>query len=301
MPILITGHRGFVGNWLMAEAPCIPLADASGEMVDLRDRAKLFSTINDLHLRFDSVIHLAAQSSVPDSFRDPLTTYEVNFIGTQNLFEALRAVGFKGRVVYVSSADIYGNVGEEQLPISEEVPPQPMNPYAVSKASAELLCRYWAGTEAMDLIIARSFNHIGPGQSTRFALADFAKAIAEMKLGRRPPLLEVGDLDVTRDFTDVRDVVKAYLLLLQAGKGGQTYNVCSGKERHLNETVLQLGKLAKIDVQIKVDPSRLRKASQRRAVGSHSKLTQDTGWQPVITWEQTLNDMLDHFQKELTQ
>ena len=248
----------------------------------------------------DAVIHLAAQSSVPDAFRDPLATYQANFTGTHNLLAALKRSGFKGRFLYVSTAEVYGQTAETQLPVDEAAKVAALNPYAVSKLAAETLCDYWNRVEGIDIVIARPFNHIGPGQSPRFAIADFAKSIMEIKLGLREPVLSVGDLDVTRDFTDVRDVIAAYFLLLSKAERGATYNVCSGIERHMGEAVSTPTNLADVQISIQQDAGRMRKASQRRSCGNNARLTAHTGWQAEIEWHKSLKDILNDWESKLT-
>src|SRR5262249_48752052 len=149
-----------------------------------------------------AVIHLAAQSFVPASFAHPLETYEINFLGTYSLLEALKAAGFKGRFLFVGSGDAYGVVRPEDLPIGEEHPLRPRSPYAVSKAAAEALCYQWSRSESFEIVMTRSFNHIGPGQSDRFVVSDFARQVVEIRKGQRRPQISTGDIEVTRDFTD---------------------------------------------------------------------------------------------------
>jgi len=295
MKILITGHRGFVGSYLIEDPDCVPLADENGQPVNLLDLSGLDDAI--ARIRPDAVIHLAGQSFVPDAVRDPVATYNANFIGTQNLLAALRKSSFGGRFVFVSSADVYGVVPESELPILETREPRPLNPYAVSKRAAEMLCEYWCRAEGLDLVIARAFNHIGPRQSTRFAIADFARTISLIRLERQPPVLDVGDLDITRDFTDVRDVIAAYRLLLTQGQRGNIYNVCSGTERHLGGIVNDLAELAGVRITLRTDPARQRKVEQRRACGSSEKLQLHTGWQPRINWRDSLASTLHYWEQ----
>ena len=299
MNLLVTGHTGFVGQHLTARTGAAGLVDEVGLAIDITNPSAVRAAVE--RIRPDAVIHLAARAFVPDSVRDPLGTYDVNFLGTQHLLSALKASGFAGRVLYVSSADLYGAVEDGQLPIREDQPLRPLNPYAVSKIAAETLCGYFARAEHLDVVIARPFNHIGPGQSTRFALADFSQSIAEMALGRRAPLLAVGDLDVTRDFSDVRDVIEAYLLLLAKGRSGEVYNVCSGAERNLGDIGRRLAEVAGVPLRLEVDPARLRGASQKRSFGDNGKLRHDTGWAPAIAFDDTLQDMLNHCTKALEQ
>jgi GDP-4-dehydro-6-deoxy-D-mannose reductase len=297
MGILVTGHRGFVGGWMLKDKRCVGLDNAAGEGIDLLDVPALVEAV--ARIKPVAVVHLAAQSAVPESFANPAATFNNNVIGTQNLLQALKLSGFSGRFLFVSTAEVYGQSLSETIPTDETCALKPLNPYAVSKVAAEALCNYWNRVEGLEIIIARPFNHIGPGQSTRFAIADFAHAIAAMSLGQKPPVLPVGDLDVTRDFTDVRDVISAYHQLLETGTPGETYNVCSGTEQNMQQAVQTLARLAGVKIDIQVDTARLRKSGQRRACGSSRKLMQQTSWHPQIDWETSLNDILNHWKQQL--
>jgi GDP-4-dehydro-6-deoxy-D-mannose reductase len=298
--LLVTGWDGFVGNTLQQMVGAdnfhkfelvIPSCP-----IELRDPASVTQAVRET--KPDYVIHLAAQSFVPASIADPRTTYEVNFFGTLNLLEALQAEHFTGRLIYVSSGDVYGLVPSEALPISESRSVQPRNPYAVSKAAAEMLCCQWVQTNGFDIVLVRPFNHIGPGQSDRFVVSDFAKQIVECKLKLREPLLSVGATDTTRDMTDVRDVVQAYLLLLEKGVKGDIYNVCSGREQSIGEILEKLMKLAQVNCRIVQDTARMRPAEQKRMYGSFEKLNQQTGWTPTIHIDQSLQDILRYWESE---
>ena len=199
--------------------------------------------------------------------------------------------------MFVGSGDSYGLVSETDLPITEALPLRPRNPYAVSKVAAEALCYQWSQTEPFSLVMTRSFNHIGPGQSERFVVSDFAKQVIEIKKGRREPILNVGDIDVTRDFTDVRDAAAAYALLLERGHNGESYNVCCGAERSLRSLLERLLQLANVEARIVQDAARLRVSEQRRVRGSDAKLHRDTGWEPTITLDQSLNDILQYWEE----
>ncbi|MGK9450997.1 GDP-mannose 4,6-dehydratase [Acidithiobacillus caldus] len=293
MKLLLTGANGFVGRYVQAALPCVPLPDG----LDLRDRQALSAFVAEL--RPNAVIHLAAQSFVPAAFENPRETFDINFTGTLNLLEALQAAKFRGRMLFVGSGDTYGQVPEADLPVREEYPLHPRNPYAVSKVAAEALCYQWSQTSGFEIVMVRPFNHIGPGQSPRFVLADFARQVTEIRLGRRVPVLQAGDIDVTRDFTDVRDVVRAYGLLLERGRNGEVYNVCSGREYRIRDLLQQLLTLAGVAAAIEQDPGRLRRAEQRRMVASFAALQRDTGWQPAIPLEQSLQDVLNDWEKTL--
>jgi len=288
--LLITGSSGFVGQWCL-RAPIDPkhwtLVPTSPAM-DLTDLASIQAELADA--KPDAVLHLAGQSFVPASFEDPQATLETNLIGTLHLLQALKATGFRGRLVYVSSADVYGQQSADQMPIPETRLALPRNPYAVSKLAAEALCRQWHFSEGLDAVIARPFNHIGPGQDPRFVVSGMARQFATMASGQQQPRLVVGNLDVSRDFTDVRDVVQAYFNLLQAGEAGETYNICSGRATALRDVVATLSRISGVYPDIEVDPARLRANEQTIAFGYATRIQQATGWRTNFALEQSLTD-----------
>ena len=294
-PLLVTGLTGFVGSHLAAQAGAADLCK-NGQFVDLREFVQVAAAVD--ALRPQAVIHLAAQSSVARSLQDPAETYAINFTGTLNLLTALRDSGFRGRMLYVGSGDIYGRVAESLLPVTEDVPQRPRNPYAVSKVAAEALCYQWSQSGPFEIVMARPFNHIGAGQGVQFAVADFARQIVAFREGRGTPRLTVGDIQATRDFTDVRDIVRAYLELLRTGRSGEAYNVCSGVERSLREIIDGLFQASGVTMEVEVDPQRLRPSEQRRMCGSFDKLRRHTGWQPGIAMRQTLQDILDYWDRK---
>ena len=296
MKLLLTGADGFVGSALCRERACIALADEGGN-IDLRDAERLRRAV--ARLKPDAVIHLAAQSFVPASFANPRETYEVNFLGTLNLLEALKDAGFTGRLLFVGSGDAYGIVAPEDLPVDEVHPLRPRSPYAVSKVAAEALCYQWSQTEAFEIVMTRSFNHIGPGQSERFVVADFARQVVAIRKGLLSPMIHTGDIDVTRDFTDVRDVVQAYLVLLERGRRGEVYNVCSGREHSIRDVLTELMALAGVVAAVEKDPLRLRGAEQRRVCGSPRKLERDTGWTQRYSLKTSLTDILSDWEARL--
>lgn len=295
--LLVSGVAGFVGRHALARWPqATGLTNNAGE-IDIRDKAALLRHFsNELP---ETVLHLAALSFVPDSFKAPETTFEVNFLGTLRLLEALAESGFKGRFLFVSTGDAYGMVPVESLPILETRPLRPRSPYAVSKAAAEALCFQWSQTGPFEVIMARPFNHIGVGQATTFAISDFARQIAEIAAGKQAPVLNTGDIDVTRDFTDVGDVLHAYDLLLKKGHNGEVYNVCSGAERSVRSLIERLLELSGVKAEIVKDPSRFRPSEQPRVRGSHEKLTQHTGWQPEIPIDETLLNLYRYWEHEI--
>ncbi len=302
--LLVTGNTGFVGQALASWLPTSPWAQRFEMVVppvgfDLRDPAQVAACI--AGAQADCVLHLAAQSFVPASFKNPAATLAVNVGGTLNLLQALGAAAFKGRFLYVSSADVYGAVESGSLPVTEKHMPVPRNPYAVSKAAAELLCQQWHLTEGMDVLIARPFNHTGPGQDARFVLPGFAQRIAQILAGTAEPRFETGNLEVTRDFCDVRDVMDAYMMLLDSGHAGEIYNVCSGVERKVGDLLRGMLARAGIDASIVIDPARLRPNEQVRMVGSSAKLHEHTGWKPHCDFDATLTDMVAWWQAKGTE
>jgi len=299
--LLVTGRHGFVGGviaqtlvrtkhraWTLADIP---------HDFDLRDAAATQRLI--AAARPDAVVHLAAQSAVPESFRDPETTLQVNVMGTLHLLQALSANAFKGRLLFVGTGDVYGFVPESELPVAETRLPRPSNPYAVSKLAAESLCWQWHSSTGLEIVLARPFNHIGPGQSERFAVSDFARQIAEIKLGRQQPIIRTGDLAVTRDFTDVRDVVEGYFALLQHGVAGEIYNICSGIEYTLQSLLDELIALAGVSVQIQAEPARMRTAEQRRMRGDPHKIHAISGWHATMPIHESLRNTLQLWEGEL--
>lgn len=291
--LLVTGLNGFVGGHLqalLASMPDGPWQLVAGKPYDLLDSASLDAWLQDDCP--DAVIHLAGQTFVPEAFRDPQRTLQVNLLGTLNLLQALKRRGFCGTFLYVSSGDVYGQVEEANLPISECLAPRPRNPYAVSKVAAELLCQQWSYNEPWRIMVARPFNHIGPGQGEAFVIPSMARQLIRVRQGLQPAQLEVGDVDVTRDFLDVRDVLQAYLALLECGRSGEIYNVCSGVERRVRDLIEQMAGLAGVEVELLQDASRMRLSEQRRVVGCSKKLQQETGWKPGISITETLQSVL---------
>jgi GDP-4-dehydro-6-deoxy-D-mannose reductase len=269
--IFVTGAKGFVGSHLPG------VLSFTGDLRDFDQVKKEMASVKP-----SSVIHLAAQSHVGYALKNPKETYEVNFLGTFHLLEALREVGFQGRFLYVSSADVYES---KERPLKETDRTNPMNPYSVSKAAAEMLCLQ---EKAFDVIIARPFNHIGPGQNASFALPAFAKQLKAIQRGEQPPVLQVGNLETTRDFCDVRDIVRGYLLLLEKGQKGEIYNLCSGRAQQMKDVLKRLIAISGLDVTIATDPNLVRGRDQKRIVGSFNKIYQHTGWQPTIALEESL-------------
>ncbi len=311
MRILVTGANGFVGRHLVERwQESLPQAEIWGLVREQESAAPLpcfvFSAdlCNEEALREESrkimpdwVVHLAAQSFVPQAFTQPQETWEVNLWGTFHLLEALRQIHFTGRFLFVGSADQYGKVEETALPVQESHPLRPRNAYAASKAAAEILCYQYCQSYGLDVILARPFNHIGPGQSPRFVVSDFARQIACIERQLQEPVLSVGNLAATRDFLDVRDVVEVYRSLLEKGKTGEVYNVCSGREVVLSDLVKILLSFASRPIELRIDQARFRPVDIPRMCGSHAKLMADTGWRPQRDITETLAEVFTYWRE----
>lgn len=310
MRAFVTGLDGFVGQWLARElletgaevaggsrtlnASYTILTQVEADRIawftfEVRDEPALQKALS--AWRPDAIYHLAAQAFVGEALSNPVETFETNVLGTACLLEAARTKCPEATVLYVGSADAYGAVSAAELPLRESTALAPTNPYAASKAAAEAVALQYARADMLRVVATRSFNHTGPGQRASFAVPGFAKQIAQIAKGNRPGVLQVGNLGARRDFSDVRDVVRAYRLLVERGTPGTAYNVCSGRSTAMHSIVDELIRIAGVDVSIVVDPQRVRPADTPEIVGDHSLLRKDTGWSPSIALSQTLRDV----------
>lgn len=248
----------------------------------------------------DILLHLAAWSDVGGSWQQPWTTYELNIQCQLNLLEALRRWSPACRTLVVTSNEVYGLVRPEDLPIDEQTPFRPNTPYGVSKVAQDMMAlQYWY-SHRLPTIRVRSFNHIGPNQSDDFVASAFARQIAEIEAGRRAPVVTVGNLEAQRDFTDVRDVVRAYWLLVQQGTAGEVYNVGSGQSRPARWLLDTLLELSTVHVEIRVDPDRLRPSDVPVSQCDNRRLVEATHWQPQIDLRTSLRDLLDFWRIQIT-
>jgi GDP-4-dehydro-6-deoxy-D-mannose reductase len=246
-------------------------------------------------IRPDWIFHLAAQSFVPTSWIAPTESLTTNVLGQVNIFEAVRRIGLECRIQLACSSEEYGMVYPDELPIKETNPLRPLSPYAVSKVAQDMLgYQYWMSWK-VDSVRTRGFNHEGPRRGPVFVASDFAKQIADIEKGRKPAVLYVGNLNAKRDFTDVRDTVRAYWLALEKCEPGEVYNICSGRAWAVEETLGLLLGMTKSKIEVKQDPARLRPSDVPVLLGDNSKFVQATGWRPVIPFERTLRDMLDYW------
>lgn len=308
MRVLVTGANGFVGQHLVRELirrggseivagsldgnPVFGLESGGVEWVplDVTSTESVRSAVR--RCGPDRVFHLAGQSSVGHSFRAPLETWEINATGTLRLLESLRRECARPpRLLLVSSAEVYGGVPEGEQPIGESQPRRPLTPYGSSKGSAELCALQFGEMGAVEVVVTRSFNHIGPGQDARFVVPSLARQLVRMGREGGEPVLRVGNLNVCRDFLDVRDVVRAYLTLMERGAEGEVYNVCSGEGRSLLAIVEELVRLSGTGARIEEDPERFRPADIRALVGDPTRL-RSLGWEPRIPLSRSLGDVL---------
>jgi GDP-4-dehydro-6-deoxy-D-mannose reductase len=293
--ILVTGSKGFVAQWLLphleSRGDHITGLDAE---VDITDGAALTDAIT--AATPDAICHLAAQASVGASWQDQSATYAVNTFGALNVLEAALACHRPPRVLLISSSEVYGRVRTDELPLREDHPFAPVSPYAASKAAAELIgLQTWLGS-GLEVVRARPFNHTGPGQRPDFVVPALAKQVAEAVSGGSR-VLETGNLDARRDITDVRDVVRAYRDLLEVGVPGEVYNVCRGVAVSIEEVARRLLAVAGVDLEIVVDPVRVRPVDLPELRGDAARLHAATGWEPEIALDDTLADVLAYWQR----
>ena len=317
MRVLITGITGFAGSHLADYA-----LDQEGVEVygirrwrsptenidhivdqlnivecDIRDAASVTAMI--ATVRPDRIFHLAAQSYVPTSWHAPAESLETNIIGQLNLFEAVRQTGCDTRIQIAGSSEEYGLVHRDETPITESNQLRPLSPYAVSKVTQDLLAYQYFRSYGTHTIRTRGFNHTGPRRGEVFVVSNFAKQIALIEAGERDPVIRVGNLEAERDFTDVRDVVRAYWLILEHGDPGDVYNIASGTTWRIQDVLDLLLSFSETDISVEVDPQRLRPSDVELLLGDASKLSAITDWQPLIPFEQTARETLDYWRARI--
>lgn len=246
-------------------------------------------------IRPDYIYHLAAQSSVSVSWKNPALTVDVNVKGGVNSLEALRELEDKPRVLFIGSGEEYGHILPGETPIKEGNVPRPGNIYAATKVCQNMLAKIYADAYGLDVMMVRAFNHIGPNQLPLFVVADFCKQVAEIEAGNREPVMKVGNLSAKRDFTDVRDVVRAYALLMKSGCAGETYNIGSGHAIAIEDILKQILDHSSVEIRVEVDPERLRPVDVPIIEADTTKVYEATGWKPEISLEQTIRETLDYW------
>jgi GDP-4-dehydro-6-deoxy-D-mannose reductase len=313
--VLVTGVTGFAGShlvdYMLSRGDCevvgilrwrSPTENIEHVMdrislveCDLRDASSTRDTLETV--RPDWIFHLAAQSFVPTSWSAPTESLTTNILGQVNLFEAVRRLGLKCRIQLACSSEEYGMVYPDEIPIQETNPLRPLSPYAVSKVAQDLLgYQYWMSWK-VDSVRTRGFNHEGPRRGPVFVASDFAKQIADIEKGNKPPVLHVGNLEAKRDFSDVRDMVRGYWLALEKCEPGEVYNICTGRSWAIREVLEVLLSMTQVKIEVKKDPTRLRPSDVPILQGDPTKFVKATGWKPTIPFEQTLRDMLDYWRE----
>lgn len=306
MRILVTGASGFVGKHLTKQLKqTLPHAEIHGTTLipepdveevryhplDLCQSLQVDTLLRELQP--EQIYHLAGQASIDLSFKDPWGTFEANVQGTLHLLNACRHLAYAPRILVITSAEIYGKIRPQDLPLTEETPLRPANPYSVSKVSQDLLAQQFFFTYDLPIVRARPFNHLGAGQSEHFVATAFAMQIARIEAGLQSPIIRVGNLNSSRDFTNVRDIVRAYTLLMQQGEVGQAYNIASGKTHTIQALLDTLLSFCAKKIDVQVDPSRLRPSDVPIISVNCERLHATTGWQPQISFEDTLREVLE--------
>ena len=311
---LITGVSGFVGSHLaeyLLQATDWEVAGTVfgpyGNIAELCGQLELYpAELSRLDVMTfvleqsqpDVIFHLAAQPLVSASWRDPWSTLETNIRMQLNVLEGMVRSRPDCRVLVVGSSEEYGLISPEDLPVDEDTPLRPLNPYALSKVAQDLMGLQYYLTREMRVVRVRPFNHIGPRQRVGFVAPDFASQIAAAELGLQPPLIEVGNLAARRDFSDVRDVVRAYALLATQGEPGQVYNVGAGQSHAIQELLDTLLAMSQVPIEVREDPDRMRPADIPEVICDAARLRNSTGWQPRFSFEQSLRDILDYWRQE---
>ena len=311
MKALVVGGGGFVGPYLVkhlkeeqgmevyvtkTEKETLDM-DCSGiynlDILELSQVAELLNKI-----RPDYIFHLAAQSSVAYSWKNPGLTIDVNIKGCVNLLDGIRQLDYKPRVLLIGSGEEYGHIKDGECPIVEDNVLRPGNIYAATKSCQNMLGKIYSDAYDMDVMMVRAFNHIGPNQTPVFVVADFCKQVADIENGQAEPVIYVGNLSARRDFTDVRDVVRAYAMLVKDGKRGETYNVGRGHAVAIQEILERIVALSDKDIEVRVDESKLRPVDVPIIEPDITKIKETVGWEPEIELETTLNETLEYWRRE---
>ena len=308
MKALVVGGGGFVGPYLVrhlkdelgyevtvtkTEKETLAMDGAVVKNLDILDKNQISELLNEE--KPDYLFHLAAQSSVAYSWKNPTLTVDVNIKGCVNLLEAVKDADEKQRVLLIGSGEEYGHIKKDECPIIEDNVLRPGNIYAATKSCQNMLGKIYSDAYGLDIMMVRAFNHIGPNQTPVFVVADFCKQVADIEKGKQEPVIYVGNLSAKRDFTDVRDVVKAYALLVKGGKRGETYNVGRGHAVAIEDILKEIVSMSDKDIEVKVDEKKLRPVDVPIIEPDIEKIKKEVGWEPVIELRQTLEETLEYW------
>ena len=309
---LIIGAAGFVGSYLsrylyeecgmevhVTKLPYQRIDEQKVKEYDLNilEEEEIVSLL--FEVRPDYIFHLAAQSSVGTAWKDPGLTIDINIKGSVNVMDAVRELYYKPRILLIGSGEEYGHIRPGEIPIDEETTIRPGNIYAATKACQNMLGSIYAQAYDMEIMMVRAFNHIGPAQAPIFVVSDFCKQVAEIEKGMREPVIYVGNLSSMRDFTDVRDVVRAYALLMECGKSGETYNVGSGNAVTIREVLDLIISLSDKNIEVKIDNNKIRPVDVPIIEADITKINELTGWKPEIPLRQTIKETLDYWRERV--
>lgn len=308
MKALVVGGGGFVGPYLVrhlkdelgyevtvtkTEKETLAMDGAVVKNLDILDKNQISELLNEE--KPDYLFHLAAQSSVAYSWKNPTLTVDVNIKGCVNLLEAVKDADEKPKVLLIGSGEEYGHIKKDECPIIEDNVLRPGNIYAATKSCQNMLGKIYSDAYGLDIMMVRAFNHIGPNQTPVFVVADFCKQVADIEKGKQEPVIYVGNLSAKRDFTDVRDVVKAYALLVKGGKRGETYNVGRGHAVAIEDILKEIVSMSDKDIEVKVDEKKLRPVDVPIIEPDIEKIKKEVGWEPVIELRQTLEETLEYW------
>ncbi len=313
MKVLITGITGFVGSHLAdfiiqedlgevygihrwrSDLTNVKHLEGKTRMLecDLRDAFSVRDVID--NIKPDKIFHLAAQSFVPTSWNAPTESLSTNIMGQVNIFEACKKIGIDPWIQIACSSEEYGMVFPDEIPIKETNPLRPLSPYAVSKVAQDLLGYQYFQSFGTKAVRTRGFNHTGPRRAFVFVCSDFGKQIVDIEKGKREPVINVGNLEAKRDFTDVRDMVKGYWLALEKCEAGEAYNICSGTSWSIQEVLDKLLAKSSVKIEVRQDPTRMRPSDVPILEGDNSKFSKVTGWKPEIDFDTTLEDILEYW------
>ncbi len=311
MKALIIGGAGFVGNYLIDHlykcgwsviATKMPnqIIDYMGIDIcnlNILNKDNIINLLEETRPQY--IFHLAAQSSVALSWENPHLTIDVNIQGSVNVLESLRHLSYKPRILLIGSGEEYGSINMSEIPLVESTPQRPSNIYAATKCFQNMIGKIYTDSYNLEIMMVRAFNHIGPMQSPSFVVSDFCKQVSEIEKGMKEPTIKVGNLNVKRDFTDVRDVVRAYFLLIQNGKKGESYNVGSGKAIEINTILQRILSLSTCTISIYKDEKKIRPSDTPIIEANITKLQECTGWSASIPLDQTISDTLNYWRNNI--